>query len=288
MRPRKRNKKRRGSFDPSKTTTLRQAFMRSMARRILALKRGIRKWLVEEDELGLVPWKPFKLSIHSGTYKFTTAPEKLLAFRQWFQRQVNEGILEVDQREQPWSNEYVNSAYRKGLVHSYLECKRGLLTDARAYSATEREFLREAFASPETTSKIQMIYTRTYNNLKGFSDEMSTQTSRILADGLAKGLHPEEIAEDMFFSIDRLSQKRAMVIARTEIIHAHAEGQLDGYEKLGVQDVGADVEWSTAGDSRVCSECAEMEGQVMKISEARGLIPKHPNCRCAWIPVEQV
>lgn len=286
MSPRKRNKKRRGSFDPSKTTTLRQAFMRSMARRILALKRGIRKWLVEEDELGLVPRKPFKLSIHKKTFQFTSSPDKILAFRQWFQRQVNEGILEVDQREQPWSNEYVNSAYRKGLVHSYLEGKRGLLTDARAYSATEREFLREAFASPETTSKIQMIYTRTYNNLKGFSDEMSTQTSRILADGLAKGLHPEQIAEDMFFSIDGLSQKRAMVIARTEVIHAHAEGQLDGYEKLGVEQVGAEVEWSTAGDSRVCERCSTMEGVVYKIEEARGKIPLHPNCRCAWIPIE--
>lgn len=286
MSPRKRNKKRRGSFDPSKTTTLRQAFMRSMARRILALKRGIRKWLVEEDELGLVPRKPFKLSIHKKTFQFTSSPDKILAFRQWFQRQVDEGILEVDQREQPWSNEYVNSAYRKGLVHSYLESKRGLLTDARAYSATEREFLREAFASPETTSKIQMIYIRTYNNLKGFSDEMSTQTSRILADGLAKGLHPEQIAEDMFFSIDGLSQKRAMVIARTEVIHAHAEGQLDGYEKLGVEQVGADVEWSTAGDSRVCERCSTMEGVVYKIEEARGKIPLHPNCRCAWIPIE--
>lgn len=286
MSPRKRNKKRRGSFDPSKTTTLRQAFMRSMARRILALKRGIRKWLVEEDEPGLVPWKPFKLSIHKKTFQFTSSPDKILAFRQWFQRQVNEGILEVDQREQPWSNEYVNSAYRKGLVHSYLEGKRGLLTDARAYSATEREFLREAFASPETTSKIQMIYTRTYNNLKGFSDAMSTQTSRILADGLAKGLHPEQIAEDMFFSIDGLSQKRAMVIARTEVIHAHAEGQLDGYEKLGVEQVGAEVEWSTAGDSRVCERCSTMEGVIYKIEEARGKIPLHPNCRCAWIPIE--
>ena len=288
MSPRKRNKKRRGSFDPSKTTTLRQAFMRSMARRILALKRGIRKWLVEDDELGLVPRKPFKLSIHKRTFQFLSSPDKILAFRQWFQRQVNEGILEVDQLEQPWSNEYVNSAYRKGLVHSYLESKRDLLTDARAYSATEREFLREAFASPETTSKIQMIYTRTYNNLKGFSDEMSTQTSRILADGLANGLHPEQIAKDMFFSIDGLSQKRAMVIARTEVIHAHAEGQLDGYEKLGVKEVGADVEWSTSGDSRVCEECSTMEGVVMKIEEARGKIPLHPNCRCAWIPVEQV
>lgn len=284
MKPQKRSK---GSFDPSKTTTLRQAFMRSMARRILALKRGIRKWLVEEDELGLVPRKPFKLSIHSGTYKFTTAPEKLLAFRQWFQRQVDEGLLQVESKGKPWTNVYVHSAYRKGLVHSFLE-KRRTISGTPGYSSAENEFLREAFASPELISKIELIYTRTYTKLQDYTQRMATQTSRILADGLANGIHPRSIAAEMYRTIDGLTKKHAMVIARTEIIHAHAEGQLDGYEKLGVQDVGADVEWSTAGDSRVCSECAEMEGQVMKISEARGLIPKHPNCRCAWIPVEQV
>ena len=62
-----------------------------------------------------------------------------------------------------------------------------------------------------------------------------------MADGLAKGLHPEQIAEDMFFSIDGLSQKKSNGDCPTEIIHAHAE---DSWMvmKLGVQDVGADVE----------------------------------------------
>ena len=33
-----------------------------------------------------------------------------------------------------------------------------------------------------------------------------------------------------------------------------------------------------------CGMCASMEGEIMKVEEARGLIPRHPSCRCAWVP----
>ena len=70
----------------------------------------------------------------------------------------------------------------------------------------------------------------------------------------------------------------------TQGIHAHSEGQLDSFEKLGVEEVGVMAEWITAGDDRVCERCAVLEGAVLKVKEARGLIPRHPNCRCAWLP----
>ena len=44
------------------------------------------------------------------------------------------------------------------------------------------------------------------------------------------------------------------------------------------------VEWSTAGDDRVCEACLPMEGVVLKLSEAHNMIPRHPNCRCSFIP----
>jgi len=34
----------------------------------------------------------------------------------------------------------------------------------------------------------------------------------------------------------------------------------------------------------VCSECSDLEGNVYTIKEAHGMIPLHPNCRCAWKP----
>ena len=44
------------------------------------------------------------------------------------------------------------------------------------------------------------------------------------------------------------------------------------------------VEWSTTGDERVCPKCKPLGGMVLKIKEAKGMLPRHPNCRCAWIP----
>jgi SPP1 gp7 family putative phage head morphogenesis protein len=45
------------------------------------------------------------------------------------------------------------------------------------------------------------------------------------------------------------------------------------------------VELVTAGDLRVCPMCQGLNGKVYTIKEARGLIPVHPQCRCAWVPV---
>ena len=59
----------------------------------------------------------------------------------------------------------------------------------------------------------------------------------------------------------------------------------DAYEEAGIKGVKAKVEWVTAGDDRVCEECAGLEAEVFTLDQARGLIPLHPNCRCAWIPV---
>jgi len=61
---------------------------------------------------------------------------------------------------------------------------------------------------------------------------------------------------------------------------ADADGQLDAFDGEGV----GQVQWQTAGDARVCDQCAPREGAVYSLAEARGLLPHHPNCRCGWIP----
>jgi hypothetical protein len=84
-----------------------------------------------------------------------------------------------------------------------------------------------------------------------------------------------------------------MTIARTETVRAHGEGQLDAMELLGVEEVGVAVEWSTSGlgggvtdlgNPSPCPLCAPLQGMVMTVKEARGLLPRHPNCLCSYIP----
>jgi len=218
-------------------------------------------------------------------FQFKTKDEKLKSFNRWFADLVNQGILEVDRTTRPWLAKYVESAYKKGAIRSYLEAhKKELGRTADFYAGTREQFLRSAFETPERMSKLKLLGTRAFEELKGISAEMSRQMSRVLADGMAHGKGPYEIARTMSNTITGIERKRAKVLARTEIIHAHAEGQLDGYEEMGVEEVSVDVEWSTAGDDLVCELCDEMEGEVFTIDEARGLIPKHPNCRCAWKP----
>jgi GNAT superfamily N-acetyltransferase len=67
-------------------------------------------------------------------------------------------------------------------------------------------------------------------------------------------------------------------------IRAHAEGQLTALEAAGVEQVSAAAEYDTTGDGKVCPKCRPLDGVVLTVPEARGMIPRHPRCRCAWKP----
>lgn len=186
----------------------------------------------------------------------------------------------------PWTAKYMESAYKKGKLNAYISSQKAdFLTETKALKAKLQEtFLKKSFNAPELTSKIELLATRSFEELRGVTSAMAQQMNRILAGGIADGSNPRSIAAEMSAAIDTLTDRRALLIARTEVINAHAEGQLDSFQELGVEDLGVDVEWSTAGDDRVCPECEALNGQTYSIDEARGLIPLHPNCRCSWVP----
>lgn len=278
--------------DPTRTITLRSNFRRGMRTRFATVRKAIRELVVKNDAFGLEP-APAGPGEFTGTFnvqpngwRFLTNPQKVDEFRSWLQDQVDSNILQTTTTGKPWTNTYIDSAYRKGMVRSYIDTRKLNPTGLSPELAAGQEaFMNSAFAAPDTLSKLELLYTRAFESLRGVTATMASDMSRVLADGLGRGDNPLTIARAMTSRVDTLTRTRAEVIARTEIIHAHAEGQLDSFERLGVEDVGGMAEWSTAGDDRVCSRCAALEGAVMKIEEARGMIPLHPNCRCAWIPV---
>ena len=250
------------------------------------------KAIVQQDVLGLDESQPLILQqIVSNqlperqAWRFMTNEQKLTAFRRWITTQVNENILVSDATGKPWTAKYIQSAYRKGMIRAYKDThKEALAETPEFYRGRMSQFLESSFAQGERLSKLQFLYTRSFNELQGITDVMSQQMNRILANGIAQGLNPTTIARMLSKNITGITRQRALTLARTEIIAAHADGQLDSFEELGVEELTVMAEWSTAGDDLVCPLCAELEGAVMTIEEARGLIPRHPNCRCAWIP----
>jgi len=268
-------------IDPSRTTMLRRKFVADMQRRFVKLGRDIYTLIVTNDVFGLED--PVHLKVNRQEFKFQTDAGKVTSYQKWLQGEINTGILTVDGVGEPWTNKYVGASYKKGVNRAYTDVSR-----VKGFTAeTDRgSFTQTAFGQPELQSKIELIYTRTYNELKGVTDAMSQQMSRSLANGLAAGQGSKEIARELRKIDEKITKTRALVIARTETIHAHAEGQLDSFENLGIEKVDIMAEILTAGDERVCTICLDAAFQgAMPIEEARGIIPLHPNCRCAWKPV---
>ncbi|GAG53394.1 unnamed protein product, partial [marine sediment metagenome] len=221
-------------------------------------------------------------------WRFQTDAQQVGSFRTWLKTTTDAKILTTDGLTgKPWTDTYVDSAYKKGMLRGYTDVhKEALAESSDFYQGTKKQFLHDAFGAPETISKLELVSTRVFEELKGINAAMAQGLQRELANGLVNGLGPKAIAKRMTDTISGLTKKRALVLARTETIYAHAEGQLDSFERLGVTQVGIMAEWKTAGDDLVCPLCNPLEGVVMTIKEARGLIPRHPNCRCAWIPAD--
>lgn len=276
--------------DPSRTLTLRSSYIRAFRRRFVALAKSVVKYVSTDDSLGLKRSEPVRSLIkNADPGDIGTDAGKVAAFRKWFKEQVDKQVLEIEDGidpETPWMSQFVTRAYKKGGERGYEQVNKvkKVLSSGDVFVATKFQWLRDAFAGEVATSKLQLLGTRSYTKLKGITEDMDAELTRILIEGLASGIAPSKLAKQMVERIEGMTKERAERLARTEIIYAHAEGQLDSFERMGIREVTLQAEWLTAGDQRVCYRCQAKAGSRMSIAEARGLIPLHPNCRCIWIP----
>ena len=264
-------------YDPTRTTTLRQQFEADLARRFRAIAKAIRKKIDEEDGFGL--------KTNRGEFEFARSDQKVAAFMEWLQRQVDAGILEIRRGEtmqqagqRAWTNVYIRSAYQKGIAQSAARL--------RAEGAqVAPEWVETAFTRPFHADRVGLVYTRTFNDLRGITAEMDKQISRTLANGLAEGLGPMDIARSLANRVEKIGIVRARMLARTEVVAAHAEASLNVFDEAEAEGVSLEAEFTTAQDDKVCQECQALAEKTFTIREARGMLPVHPNCRCTWLPV---
>lgn len=266
--------------DPTKSRTLRNRFSADMYKRFRKLKGKVNHLIVHEDAFGLTRHQRFD---------FPRADQKVAAFMQWLRRQAREGILEIQEgvpieaaAKQAWTKTYIQSAYQKGIAGAGQKL-RGQGVDVHD------TFIDSAFNRPIHADRAGLLYTRTFTELQGVTDAMSTQMSQTLTQGLIEGRGPKQIASQLNKRVDKIGISRARRIARTEVIAAHAEATVNTYEEAGAQGVEVFAELNTTGDDLVCQECLALEQQTqskpLPINEAHGIVPVHPNCRCALIPV---
>lgn len=75
----------------------------------------------------------------------------------------------------------------------------------------------------------------------------------------------------------------AAMVARTEAALAASEGSLASFAMAGITK----VKWVTANRGVDPVMCAPQKNKIFNLADIIGknLIPAHPNCRCAWVPV---
>lgn len=108
----------------------------------------------------------------------------------------------------------------------------------------------------------------------------ASRANALVEQGLLNNWGAARIARGIRNELGTL-KSRAETIARTEVIRAQFESSIDRYERQGV----AWVQLEAVGDDRTCPICAFRSGMAYKRTEARGIIPAHPRCRCYALPL---
>jgi hypothetical protein len=182
----------RMNYDPTHTTVLRNVFAREMKRRFQELIRAIRIGVGKNDCFEL------KEKIHTlqitppvkGSFAFPRSQEKLAAFMKWLERQVQRGILTIQDIEQVgtgveavWTNLFIADSYKRGVIRARYEM---LLAGHIIPSIEDSGGIMAIVNQPFHVDRLGLLYTRVFKDLKGITDAMDSTISRILAQGLAR------------------------------------------------------------------------------------------------------
>lgn len=283
-------------IDPTRSIMLRRRFSSAMTSRFNKLKAKVTQLLVVEDALNVrISKDPFQAvsgqqPLVNVGWEFLDTPGKIEEFKKWLRLQISLEILEKHTTQtsvDSWLQTYIAEGFKKGVGRSFDDVRKPWSKldkgDSDYLAGTKDEFMRSAFSHPVSVDRVKVLAARSYTELEGITDAMSADLTKELTDGLIQGLSPRQIARAINKRIDKVNNNYALSMARTDIVRAHAEGQLYSLERLGLTHVGVAVEWSTSGHN-VCPQCSSMQGVVLKLSEAHGMLPRHKNCRCAYIP----
>ncbi len=259
--------------DPTRTLTLRAFAVSELNRRFNEIKRVVRL-TVSETNLLTVNAEPAGAS----RFAFLRDAEKVGEFESWLDEQVQEEILGGGTPGENWLNGYVGTSYGRGAQKT-----RSVI--ARKYANAGLLPTSSIFTNPAHIERAELIYTRTFSSLKGVTDVMGQQMSRVLSDGILRGQGIKEISDGLTNRIDKIGKTRATLIARTEIVNAHNTASITEAETLE-GSIGEEVKmrWQTALDGREREEHHNRHNKIYTKKVAATLIGE-PNCRCAISPV---
>lgn len=289
-----------GLQDPTRTLTLRRAFEAEMKRRYARLKRVVVESVVENDAFGLLPSNRPGLVLQEAARpnQFANMPfdQQVDAFEEWFQAEEARILEEYqygqmqqgEENRHSWLYPFLLLGFLKGLRRAKTEmAKAGYAVQPYPQNIAPAAMLQPA----AVRQRLSYIHKRSFLGLKNIISATDSALRRIIGQALLEGVHPREAARRIVNTIDTIGRKRAILLARTEMIAAHHSAMMAMYREAGLLEIRLQAEWLTAGDGRVCPLCHEraqrdngMGPGIYTLDQVESMIPVHPNCRCIALP----
>ena len=208
------------------------------------------------------------------------------------QKQISGIMAELEKNHSLIMTKAIKTTYKQGMYDSIEALVKGKLPFYQD--------LTDKGIEKMTGNVFQLVDTQALDFMSNFNIQLAGDVSRELADGInqkiqmgiASGKGAPDIVKDLGTVIKdkdafrragktvfKTAQTRMTLIARTETIRAHNQGQIKFYHTVGVEK----AIWQTAEDERTCPECAPLDGKVYPLDKLPSL-PLHPDGRCYTIP----
>ncbi|BEI64678.1 minor capsid protein [Lactiplantibacillus plantarum] len=111
-------------------------------------------------------------------------------------------------------------------------------------------------------------------------DELQYDVSRIMKQALLTHTNPVDAVAEIRKRYNVLDYQ-ARRLLRTESARIMAEESIRASKEAGYNK----LRW--VANTGACRICAPLDGRVFSYREADGMIPRHPNCLCSWVGVDE-
>lgn len=187
--------------------------------------------------------------------------------------QISKELTKLGQKEQILFTQGLGNIYTDQFLRQVYELGQSIPVKAN-FNRLNSSLIRKTLDYPWSGA---MFSDRLWNDkeILGRNLRVGLTQSMILGESIPK------ITERINKNINT-SKYNAERVARTETKRVTYCAHNDAYTDMGVEEL--EYRCANGGDSRTCSYCHSDNGKRFKRGEEPTL-PRHPNCRCVYIPV---
>lgn len=131
-------------------------------------------------------------------------------------------------------DQYVGASYASGTTSSATRIMALAMSAGYNPAALTGLQAENVLLSPAYFTRVERVYQRAFNDMKGFTDSIVADVARILGDGMSAGQSPASLVSAIAEKINS-TRARAMTIARTEINEAYRSARRDEAKSAAAQ-----------------------------------------------------